>query len=171
MAYSAYCPLPSHSHSKAHSCPLPFSLLMHCPYSCSIFLTCSCTLILVTYLAFSPPGTLSFATLTVRCTPPSTLSSHSPSTHFPLSHHPVRVTLLHITHVLSLSYLHIKTSRCRSVIFILCLHPKPIRTPQRPSALSLSLSLLVALHSSHSQLLHSPRQQTVFCHNLDLQNM
>jgi len=29
----------------------------------------------------------------------------------------------------------------------------------------LSLSLLVAFHSSHSQLLHSPRQQTMFRHS------
>ena len=91
---------PSHSHSKAHSCPLSFSLLMHRSYSCSIFLTCSRTLILVAYLAFPLHSTLSFATLTDRCTLPSTLSSHSPSTHFPLSHHPVRVTLSYNTHVM-----------------------------------------------------------------------
>jgi len=100
---------PSHSHSKAHSCLLSFTLLTHRSYSCSSFLTCSRTLILVAYLAFSLHGTLSFATLTLRRTLPSTLSSHSPSTHFPLTHHPVRVTLLYVTHVLSLSHRHINT--------------------------------------------------------------
>jgi len=75
--------LPSHSHSKALSCLLALILLMHLSYSCSIFLTCSHTLILVAYLAFSLHGTLSFATLTVRRTLPSTLSSHSPSTLTP----------------------------------------------------------------------------------------
>jgi len=92
-------PSPSHSHSKVHSCLLALILLMHLSYSCSLFLTCSRTLILVAYLAFSLHGTLSFATLTLRCTLPSTLSSHSPSTHFLLSCHPVRVTLSYDTHV------------------------------------------------------------------------
>jgi len=95
------------SHSKAHSCLLSFTLLMHHSYSCSSFLTCSRTLILVAYLAFSLHGTLPFATLTLRRTPPSTLSSHSPSTHSPLSRHPVRVTLSHDTHVLSLSLIDV----------------------------------------------------------------
>ena len=104
-------PSPSHSHSKVHSCLLALILLMHLSYSCSLFLTCSRTLILVAYLAFSLHGTLSFATLTLRCTLPSTLSSHSPSTHFLLSCHPVRVTLLYVTHVLSLYLRHINTSR------------------------------------------------------------
>ena len=49
------------------------------------------------------------------------------------------------------------------MIPILCLHPKPICAPQRSSAHF--PPLLVALHSSHSQLLHSPRQQTAFRHN------
>jgi len=101
---------PSHSHSKAHSCLPSFTLLTHRSYSCSSFLTCSCTLILVAYLAFSLHSTLSFATLTLRCTLPSTLSSHSPSTHSLLSHHPVRVTLLHDTHVLSLTHRRINTT-------------------------------------------------------------
>jgi len=101
-------PAPSHSHSKVHSCLLSFTLLMHHPYSCSSFLTCSRTLILAAILAFSLHGTLSFATLTARRTLPSTLSSHSPSTHFPLSHHPVRVMLLYVTHVLSLSLIAYK---------------------------------------------------------------
>jgi len=79
---------PSHSHSKAHSCLLSLTLLMHRSYSCSSFLTCSRTLILVAYLAFSLHSTLSFATLTLRRTLPSTLSSHSHSTHSPLSRHP-----------------------------------------------------------------------------------
>jgi len=92
-------PSPSHSHSKALSCLLVLILLTHLSYSCSLFLTCSRTLILVAYLGFSLHGTLSFATLTVRHTLPSTLSSHSLSTHFPLSRHPVRVTLSHDTHV------------------------------------------------------------------------
>jgi len=127
--------LPSHSHSKAHSCLLSLTLLMHCSYSCSSFLTCSHTLILVAYLAFPLHGTLSFATLTLRRTLPSTLSSHSP-----LSRHPVRVTLSHDTHVLSLTHRRINTTRCRSAIFILCLHPEPIRAPQRPSAHFPSLS-------------------------------
>jgi len=63
-----HSPSPSHSHSKALSCLLALILLMHLSYSCSIFLTCSRTLILVAYLAFSLHGTLSFATLTVRLT-------------------------------------------------------------------------------------------------------
>jgi len=95
---------PSHSHSKALSCLLAFILLTHLSYSCNPFLTCSCTLILVAILAFSLHGILSFATLTVRHTLPSTLSSHSPSTHLPLLRHPVRVTLSYDTHVLSLSH-------------------------------------------------------------------
>jgi len=102
--------LPSHSHSKAPSSLLAFTLLMHRTYSCSSFLTCSRTLILVAYLAFSLHGILSFATLTLRRTLPSTLSSHSPSTHLPLSRHPVRVMLLYDTHVPSLSHRHINTS-------------------------------------------------------------
>jgi len=106
-----HSPLPSHSHSKALSCLLALTLLTHRSYSCSILLTCSRTLILVAYLAFSLHGTLSFATLTFRRTLPSTLSSHSPSTHSPLSRHPVRVTLLHDTHVPSLTHRHINTSR------------------------------------------------------------
>jgi len=114
---------------------------MHLSYSCSPFLTCSCTLILATILAFSPHGSLSLATLTVRHTLPSTLSSHSPPIHFPLSCHPVRVMLLYVTHVLSLLHRHINTSQWWSVIPILCLHPEPIHTPQRPSAHFPSLSL------------------------------
>jgi len=102
---------PSYSHSKAFSCLLSFTLLMHRSYSCSSFLTCSRTLILVAILAFSLHGTLSFATLTLRRTPPSTLSSHSPSIHSPLSRHPVRVTLLYDTHVLSPLLDNINTSR------------------------------------------------------------
>jgi len=87
-AYCPYCPSHSHPHSKAHSRLLSFILLTHLSYSCSSFLTCSRTLILVTDLAFSLHGILSFATLTLRRTPPSTLSSHSPSIHLPLSRHP-----------------------------------------------------------------------------------
>jgi len=94
-----HSPSPSRSHSKAHSCLLSFILLMHHSYSCSSFLTCSRTLILVAYLAFSLHGILPFATLTLRHTLPSTLSSHSPSIHLPLSRHPVRVTLSDDTHV------------------------------------------------------------------------
>jgi len=100
--------LPSHSHSKAHSCLLSLILLTHLSYSCSSFLTCSRTLILVAILAFSLHGILSFATLTLRRTLPSTLSSHSPSIHSPLSRRPVRVMPL-IRHSCTFSLLeHIK---------------------------------------------------------------
>ena len=52
------------------------------------------------------------------------------------------------------------------MIPILCLHPEPICAPRD---LQLTFPLpLVALHSSHSQLLHSPRQQTAFRHILQL---
>jgi len=97
---------PSHSHSKAHSCLLTLILLTHLSYSCSPFLTCSHTLILAAYLAFSLHSTLSFATLTVRCILPSTLSSHSPSTHLPLSRHPVRV-MLYMTLMYLLTFIDI----------------------------------------------------------------
>jgi len=137
---------PSHSHSKAHSCLLSFTLLMHRSYSCSSFLTCSRTLILVAYLAFSLHGTLPFATLTLRHTLPSTLSSHSPSTHSPLSRHPVRVTLSHDTHVLSLTHRRINTTQCRSGDLHL------VFAYQIYSAPSLTLSPLSPLAAQHSPL-------------------
>ena len=96
-------PTPRRSLAFSHSFCLRTSLTHVAP-----FLTCSRTLILAAILAFSLHGTLPFATLTVRRTLPSTLSSHSPSTHLPLSRHPVRVTLSYDTHVLSLSHRHYK---------------------------------------------------------------
>jgi len=50
-----HSPLPSHSHSKALSCLLALILLTHLSYSCSPFLTCSRTLILVTILSILTP--------------------------------------------------------------------------------------------------------------------
>ena len=99
----------------------------------------------------------------LRHTLPSTLSSHSPSTHLPLSRHPARVTLSDDTHVPSLShtqykYLSMVIQRSPSCVCIPNLYA-PLRDPQLTFPLP-----LVALHSSHSQLLHSPRQQTAFRH-------
>jgi len=136
-----HSPSPSHSHSKALSRLLALILLTHLSCSCRLFPTCSRTLILVAILAFSLYGTLSFATPTVRHTLPSTLSSHSPSIHFLLSCHPVRVTLSYNTHVPSLSHRTYKylsmVIRDLHLVFASRTYTCPLRDPQLTS-LSLS---------------------------------